>query len=71
MTKQTGNRSESQAERDKRLRELILLIATRSEGDEPFGAVKLNKLLFYADFFAYVKFGESITGQEWCNRRVS
>jgi hypothetical protein len=42
-----------------------LLIATRSEGDEPFGAVKLNKLLFYADFFAYVKFGECITGQEY------
>src|SRR5262245_17319205 len=65
MNKKTGNRSESQAERDARLREIILLIAMRSEGDEPFGAVKLNKLLFYADFLSYVKFGESITGQEY------
>lgn len=65
MAKETGNRPETQAERDARLRELILLIAMRSEGDEPFGAVKLNKLLFYADFLSYVKFGESITGQEY------
>lgn len=65
MTNNTGNRQETQAERDAKLRELILLIATRSEGDETFGAVKLNKLLFYADFYAYVKFGESITGQEY------
>ncbi|MEK6324973.1 MAG: Panacea domain-containing protein [Acidobacteriota bacterium] len=54
-----------QTERDARLRELILLIAIRSEGDEPFGAVKLNKLLFKADFSAYVNFGEPITGQEY------
>lgn len=65
MAKETGNRSESQAERDKRLQEIILLIALRSEGDEPFGSVKLNKLLFYADFLSYVRFGESITGQEY------
>jgi hypothetical protein len=65
MSKQTGNRQETQADRDARLREMILLIAMRSEGDETFGAVKLNKLLFYADFSAYVRFGESITGQEY------
>lgn len=65
MAKETGNRKETQAERDKRLREIILLIAIRSEGDEPFGAVKLNKLLFYADFQSFVRFGESITGQEY------
>lgn len=65
MTKHTGNRPETQAGRDARLREMILLIAMRSEGDERFGAVKLNKLLFYSDFLAYVHFGESITGQEY------
>ena len=65
MAKETGNRPETQAQRDKRLQEIILLIALHSEGDEPFGAVKLNKLLFYADFLSYVKFGESITGQEY------
>ena len=50
---------------DIRLRELILHIARQSEGDEAFGAVKLNKLLFAADFTAYVKFGKSITGQDY------
>jgi hypothetical protein len=65
MARETGNRPETQAERDARLREIILLIAIRSEGDKPFGAVKLNKLLFYADFLSYIKFGESITGQEY------
>jgi hypothetical protein len=49
----------------RKLRELVLLIAIRSEGDRPFGAVKLNKLLFYADFLAYFKFGASITGEEY------
>ena len=50
---------------DGKLRELVLLIATLSEGDKPFGAVKLNKLLFFADFLAYLNFGESITGHEY------
>lgn len=54
-----------QVEQDAKLRELILLIAIRSEGDEPFGAVKLNKLLFYCDFLAYVNFGKAITEQDY------
>lgn len=45
-----------------KLRELILYIAIKSENDESFGAVKLNKLLFYADFFAFITYGKSITG---------
>lgn len=54
-----------QRENDEKLRELVLLIATLSEGDEPFGKVKLNKLAFYADFVAYLMFGKSITGHEY------
>lgn len=50
---------------DEKLRELILFVARRSERDERFGATKLNKLLFFADFLAYVKLGSSITGQEY------
>jgi hypothetical protein len=50
---------------DRRLRELILYISDLSEGDQPFGSVKLNKLLFFADFEAYLQLGESITGQEY------
>src|SRR2546430_4752145 len=56
--------TESRGE-DQKLAELILYIATLSEGDPRFGAVKLNKLLFFADFQAYLRFGKPITGQEY------
>lgn len=46
---------------DDKMRELILFIAEKSEGDRSFGATKLNKLLFFADFSAYLQFGEAIT----------
>jgi hypothetical protein len=48
-----------------KLRELILHIAWRSQDDPTFGAVKLNKILYYADFYAYRKLGASITGAEY------
>jgi hypothetical protein len=48
---------------DRKLAELILFISLRSEGDERFGATKLNKLLFFSDFSAYLLFAKSITGQ--------
>jgi len=47
------------------LRELILYLSARSERDRNFGAVKLNKELFYVDFLAYQRFGVPITGQEY------
>jgi hypothetical protein len=50
---------------DRKLAELILLIAKRSEGDPAFGAVKLNKLLFHCDFSSYLTYGKPITGQEY------
>jgi hypothetical protein len=50
---------------DTKLRELILFIAERSAGDELFGSTKLNKLLFFADFLAFVKLGSSITGHAY------
>ena len=50
---------------DKKLRELILLICNRSENDPPFGATKLNKLLFFCDFIAYLEYGSPITGHEY------
>jgi hypothetical protein len=52
-------------EKQEKLEELILFIASRSEQDPLFGSVKLNKLLFYADFLAYVKLGKAITEQEY------
>jgi hypothetical protein len=50
---------------DKKLKELILYIALCCQSDDRFGAVKLNKILFYADFTAYLTLGESITGTEY------
>lgn len=50
---------------DAKLRELILFVAERSGDDPRFGSTKLNKLLFFADFLAYVKLGSSITGQAY------
>jgi hypothetical protein len=50
---------------DAKLRELILLISEWCQPDEKFGAVKLNKLLFHADFSAFLTYSEPITGQEY------
>ena len=50
---------------DEKLSELILHICIRSEDDEAFGAVKLNKLLFFSDFLAYLRLGRAITGQDY------
>ena len=47
---------------EQKFRELILYIALRSDDDQRFGAVKLNKLLFYADFNVYRELGRPITG---------
>ena len=44
------------------LRELILFIADRCEDEPTFGATKLNKILFYADFLSYALYGEPIAG---------
>lgn len=48
-----------------KFRELVLFIAQKSEGDVQFGATKLNKLLFYADFLAYQAFGRAITSHRY------
>src|SRR5712692_7187284 len=48
-----------------KLRELILYIAERSEGDKYFGKTQLHKILFYSDFIAYLETGKPITGQEY------
>lgn len=53
--------SEDEKSRE-RLRELILFVAERCQEDSTFGVTKLNKILFYADFLSFAKYGESITG---------
>lgn len=45
-----------------KFRELILYVANMSRNDPDFGAVKLNKILYYADFRAYRELGRPISG---------
>jgi hypothetical protein len=46
---------------DTKLRELMLYIAQKSEGDSHFGKTKLFKILVEADFTFYSRTGRSIT----------
>lgn len=48
-----------------RLRELIVYISKQSESDPYFGATKLNKILYHADFRAFERFGLPLTGAEY------
>ena len=48
-----------------KFRELVLYIAEKSADDPHFGAVKLNKLLFYTDFASYQNAGAAITGSRY------
>jgi len=45
-----------------KVKELIVLLSEMSEGDEYFGATKLNKLLFFTDFLAYIQYGKPVSG---------
>ena len=47
---------------EEKVKELILLLSEMSEVDEYFGATKLNKLLFFADFLSYILHGKPISG---------
>ncbi len=50
------------AESKERLRELLLFISDRCENDPTFGAIKLNKILFFSDFLSFAEHGKAITG---------
>src|ERR1700733_2004446 len=47
------------------LRELILYISQKCANDPRFGAVKLNKVLYFSDFLSYAHYREPITGMEY------
>jgi hypothetical protein len=51
-----------------KFQELLLYVADKSKNDRNFGAVKLNKILFYSDFLAFGNWGEAITGATYCRR---
>ncbi|MGO9271436.1 MAG: Panacea domain-containing protein [Terriglobia bacterium] len=52
-------------EDNKKFRELILYISQKCATDPTFGATKLNKILFYADFLAYANLGKAITNFDY------
>jgi len=45
-----------------RLKEMIVYVASKCQEDPGFGAVKLNKILFQADFRSYRLRGRPVTG---------
>ncbi len=55
---------------ERKLAELILYVSQKCAHDPDFGAIKLNKILYFSDFFAYGEFGESITGAEYFHLRL-
>ena len=48
-----------------KFKELVLYVAARCDEDPHFGAVKLNKILFYSDFLHFAEHGKPITGVEY------
>lgn len=48
-----------------KFRNLILYIAEQSRDDVKFGATKLNKILYFADFESYGLWGRAITGSTY------
>lgn len=56
-----------QTEDREKLKNLILYIARKVQDDgyERFGTLKLNKVLFFADMYAYLQHGQSITGGDY------
>jgi len=48
-----------------KFKELLLYISEKCAHDRRFGAVKLNKILFFSDFIAYAQLGNPISGFEY------
>ena len=70
MTNQADNRRPftfkfDEVDGDDRLAELILHISEACEDDPTFGATKLNKILWWADFLSFARHGQAITGVEY------
>ncbi|MCX6008832.1 MAG: Panacea domain-containing protein [Chloroflexi bacterium] len=50
---------------EKKFKELVLYVADKCSDDPDYGALKLNKIFFYADFIAYGQSGKPITGSPY------
>ncbi|QFT60431.1 hypothetical protein FIU94_16495 [Sulfitobacter sp. THAF37] len=53
-----------------RFRELIVYISSKCADDAYFGAIKLNKILYYSDFRAFRRFGMPLTGVRYQKLRL-
>lgn len=49
----------------RRLREAILYVAQRCQNAPSFGLIKLNKILWRADFVSFVERGQPVTGRQY------
>lgn len=52
-------------ESDAKLKELILYISEKCASQSKYGAVKLNKILYFSDFLYFAVYGSPITGVEY------
>jgi hypothetical protein len=68
MTTVTSGSSTWRYEEDK-LKELLLYVAQRLFGTSKNGSIKLNKILFFSDAYAYAITGKPITGVTYIRRR--
>ena len=53
-----------------RARQLILYIARRCENAKFFGAIKLNKIMWKADFDSFAERGVPVTGREYRRQKL-
>jgi hypothetical protein len=60
---------ENTPETEARLQELMLYIVEKCGSDQRFGATKLNKILFWSDFYAYAQNGRPLTGVEYMREK--
>lgn len=61
---------ENTPENERKLAELILYVVDRCGQHPRFGATKLNKILFWADFYAYARTGKPLTGVEYMRQQL-
>ncbi len=50
---------------NKRLAEMVLFISEKSRLDDGFSKTKLNKILYFSDFYSYIRLGRPVTGTEY------
>ena len=68
MTRLSATTGRSEGYDEVKLEEAIQYICATATAEDRLGAVKLNKILFYADMLQFAERGESITGASYAKR---